>query len=147
MSFFSKLKAFFHNLFGHLPKWEQAAASSIKFAAPLTEEIVLLAAGEPAEKEVQSIIGEVQSDMAVASGILTAGAPSTSGIQTVTNALNSVKSNLSGLLTAGHIKNPANVEKVTGIANTIIGEVEAILSEVPTAAAPTPAAPATPSAG
>ena len=138
MSFFSNVKAFFHNLFGHLPTWEKAASSTIKIIAPLTEEMVLLAAGEPAEKEVQSIVGEVQSDMAVAAGILGSGPASSSGIQTVTNSLNAIKANMSGLLAAGHIKNPLKIERFTGIANTIIEEAEVILSEVPTPP-PTPA--------
>lgn len=141
MSFFGSVKSFFHKLFGELPSWEKTVSSTLTLLAPLTEEIVTVSAGEPAAAEVQSVVGEVQKDMstvaAVASGA--AGSPSATTYQAATTALNSIKSNLGGLLTAGHIKDPAKAQKITGIANTIIGEVEAILSEIPT-----PSAPATP---
>ena len=151
MSFFSSVKSFFHKLFGSLPSWEKSASSTLTLLAPLTEEIVALAAGEPAAAQVQSVIGEVQKDMATVAAVTSgaAGAPSATSYQTATTALNSIKSNLSGLLSAGHIKNADTLSKVTGIVNTVVGEVEAILSEIPaptSAAPPAPAAPAAPTA-
>ena len=139
MSFFASVKSFFHKLFGSLPSWEKSASSTLAFAAPLVEEIVALSAGEPAAAEVQSIVSEVQKDMATVATVVSgaAGEPSATSYQTATTALNSIKTNLTGLLTAGHVKNPDTLAKVTGITNTIIGEAEAILSEMP---APTAAA-------
>lgn len=142
MSFFASVKSFFHKLFGSLPSWEKSASSTLAFAAPLVEEIVALSAGEPAAAEVQQIVAEIQKDMATVATVVSgaAGAPSATSYQTATTALNSIKANLGGLLTAGHVKNPETLAKVTGVANTIIGEVEAILSEIPApAAAATPA--------
>lgn len=144
MSFFASVKSFFHKLFGSLPSWEKSASSTLTLLAPLTEELLALVAGEPAAAEATSIIAEVQKDMATIAAVTSgaAGAPSASSYQTATTALNSIKSNLSGLLTAGHVKNPETLAKVTGVANTIIGEVEAILAEIPQPAAATPATPA-----
>ena len=142
MSFFASVKSFFHKLFGSLPSWEKSASSTLAFAAPLVEEIVALSAGEPAAAEVQSIVNEVQKDMATVATVVSgaAGAPAATSYQTATTALTSIKSNLGTLLSAGHIKNPETLTKVTGIANTLIGEVEAILSEIPAPAAAAPAA-------
>jgi len=137
MSFFKGIESFFKKLFGST-NWEKTASTTLALVGPLTEEIVALSAGEPAAAEVQSIITEVQSDLALVSGVVSGATPASASpslISTATNSLNSVKSNLSGLLAAGHIKDPAKVAQVTGLVNTIVGEVEAILSAMPKPAA------------
>ena len=119
--------------------------------APLVEEIVALSAGEPAAAEVQSVIGEVQKDMATVAAVVSgaAGAPSATSYQTATTALNSIKSNLGGLLSAGHIKNPDTLSKVTGIVkHTRSAKWRRFFrkSRCDPVAPATPAAPAAPSA-
>lgn len=145
MSFFSKVKSFFHQLFGALPSWEKSVSSTLTLLAPLTEEIVALTAGEPAAKEVQAVVGEVQKDMATVAAVTAgaAGSPSATTYETASTALNSIKSNLGGLLAAGHIKNPVTLTKVTETVNTVIMEVEAILSELPQSSSPPATAPST----
>ena len=137
MSFFKGIENFFKKVFGST-NWEKTASTTLALVGPLTEEIVALSAGEPAAAEVQSIITEVQSDLALVSGVVsgaTSATASPSLISTAVNSLNSVKANLSGLLAAGHVKDPATCAKVTGLVNTIVGEVEAILSAMPKPAA------------
>lgn len=146
MSFFGGIENFFKKLFGST-NWEKTASTTLALIAPLTEEIVAEAAGEPAEAEVQSIVTQAQSDLALVSGIVSdaKGVASPTLVQTAVDTLESVKSNLSGLLTAGHIKDPAKLSKISGITKTIIGEVEAILGAIPKPAAPSaPAAPVAP---
>lgn len=138
MSFFSGIEKFFKKVFGSTT-WEKTASTTLALIGPLTEEIVTIAAGEAAGVEVTSIVREVQSDLALVAGVVSGGSPaSPSLLNAASSSLQSVKSNLSGLLAAGHIKDPAKLQQVTGIVNTIIGEVSAILSAMPQAA-PAPA--------
>ena len=134
MSWFSKVVTWFEHL-GH-SNWEQSASTTLKLVAPLTETIVTEAAGEADADKVQSLVTEVQSDLAVAATLISgADAPGASAGTQITTALNSVTANLGGLLSAGHIKNPATLTKVTSIVKTVVGEVEAILSAMPKKAA------------
>jgi hypothetical protein len=135
--FFHAIAAFFEKL-GHSNSWEKSVSTTIAIAAPLTEDIVALTAGEADAAKVQSAIVEVQNDLALVKGVVDgaqAGTAPASLIATATASLESVKTNLGALLTAGHIKDPATLEKVTLTVNTIIGEVVAMLGAVPVAKA------------
>jgi hypothetical protein len=126
MSIFGKIESWFKKVFS-TTTWEQKAKATLTVIAPLLETIVALSAGEPAAATVASIIAEVQSDLGAAAALI-GQAGSTPTLRSV---LESVKSNLQSLLTAGHIKNPETQTKVTAAVNTIVGELEAVLSIVP----------------
>ena len=140
-SFFSKIKAFFEKVLGS-GNWERTVGSVITIVAPLVESLVALTAGEPEAAEIQSVVNQVQSDLAVVAALATSVTPATGATtyQQIGTVLNGVKTNLASLLAAGHVKDTATVTKVTAIVDTVTNEVEAILSELPTATAPAPAA-------
>jgi hypothetical protein len=146
-TFFHGIKSFFEKLFGsaHLGR---TISGTIKIAAPLVESIVEMTAGEGASNEIKSIVNEVQGDLAAAATLATSvtAEPDSANLVKVETILNGVKSNLGAILSAGHIKNAATVDKVTNVVNLVTGEIEAILSELPTAAALAPATPV-PAAG
>ena len=134
-SFFEKAGAELEKLFGGKASFEQKVQSVIAYVAPLVNTIVALA--DPAISPiVNGVISTVQSDLATISTVVTQGtAPAGSpAAQTATTALNSIKSNLSGLLTDVGVKNSASFTKIEAIANTIIGEIEAILGSMAPAA-------------
>jgi len=143
-SFFSKVKSFFEKVFGS-GNWERTVGSVITIVAPLVETLVALTAGEPEATEIQSVVNQVQSDLAAVAALATSVTPASGATtyQQIGTVLNGVKTNLASLLAAGHIKDTATLTKVTAIVDTVVNEVEAILSEVPV---PTPALPATGSA-
>jgi len=132
MSFFSKIESFFEK-FVHNTTWEQKVSAGIGLAAPGLESIVALTAGESDASEIQSVVSEVQTDLATVAGFLAQSQGGASVVSTLTTVLNAVKSNLGALLTAGHIKDAETLTKVTAIVNGVIDEVEAILPLIPTA--------------
>jgi len=101
--------------------------------APLAEQIYVLVTSDPADAaESANVAAEIQSDLAAASALVAQSHNSADATtyQKLDTILGSVKNNLQTLLTAGHIKNPATLAKVTGIANLAIGELDAILTVV-----------------
>jgi hypothetical protein len=140
-NFFKSIFAFFKSLV-HPQSWAKAVNTTLNLLAPLTNEVVALTAGEADAGKVAGVIDQAQTDLALVAGIVSTaetGGPSAPMLTTATNSLHAVQQNMQGLLTAGHIKDPATIEKVTGIANAIIGEIDAILKEIP--GSPAPAAP------
>jgi hypothetical protein len=137
--FWNKVESAFKKLFGST-NWEKTASAVITYVAPLLELLVGLAAGGPAETLVAGIVNTVQADLATVAAVVNGATatPPANELAAVTNALNSVKANLPALLTAVEVKNSAKSTEIASTANTIIGEVEAILANMPTAAA-TPA--------
>ncbi len=123
---YEDLKAFFLKVDADEPKIEKAAATTLAVAAPLVGTIVGLAAGEPAAAEIETIITDVQTEMANVQTTITAAGSA----PTVTTALNAIVANLKSLLTGALIKNPTTLGKVSTVATTVIGEVEAIISDL-----------------
>lgn len=138
---FTGIWDFFKKL-AHSNTWERSVSTTLNLIAPLTEEIVTLTAGEAAATEVQSIVTQVQNDLALVSGVVSGAesgaAANPTALGTAQSALQSVSSNLSGLLAAGHIKDPATLTKVTSTVDMIVGEIEAILKAIPTSAPASP---------
>jgi len=136
MTFFGKIENFFKKVFGST-KWETTAASVITLVAPLLETVVTLTAGEPAAMLVENVIHEIQGDLAAVSAVVTSAVvPGTTGSAAVaTNVLTAVQNNLQQLLAAAEIKNPVTQQQVTGIVNTVAGEINAILAAVKNAKA------------
>jgi pheromone shutdown protein TraB len=131
---FKKIGSFFSKLFGSVPSWSQKASTVITLAAPLTNTIVVLAAGEEAAAQVTSAVHEVQSDMAAASAFLSEAHGTATAPAGLTAVLQSVNDNLGALLAAGHIKNPETQTKVEAVVNTITGEISAVIESLPKAA-------------
>jgi hypothetical protein len=130
--FWSRVEAAFKKLFGSTT-WEKTASATISFVAPLLETIVGLAAGGPAATIVANIVATVQSDLATVSAVVTGATqtPPANEIQACLNALGSIKANFAALLAAAEVKNSAEATKITAVANTIIGEIDAILENLP----------------
>src|ERR1700677_1165321 len=128
MSFFKKLEDWFKEL-GHAQTWEKTAVTSIKVVAPLLNTLLVLTAGEPIAAKVSDGVNQVLSDLGAASVVLS-DAQTANGVS-VTSFLDSVKINLQTLLADADVKNSTKAEQVTGVLNTVIGEVEAILSAAP----------------
>lgn len=131
MSFFSSIEGALKKFFTTAPKWENIAQGTLTLIAPLVKGIAASTASESDQKTISAIIDEIQTDLAVTSAAISTG--STGG---ATVALTSLQTNLGALLTAGHIKDPATLQKVQGIATIVIGEVSAILAVVPKTSAP-----------
>ena len=131
-SFFHKAEAVFKRLFGSAT-WEKTVSSTLTYVAPLLELLVGLAAGGPAETLVTGIVNTTQSDLATVAAVVTGATatPPANEMAAVTNALNSIKANLPQLLTAVEVKNSTKSTEITATASTIIGEVEAIFSNIP----------------
>lgn len=136
-SFFEHIGEWFKDHLGSAASFEKTAATAIMVAEPLLNTLLTLTAGEPIAAKVQGVVNQVTNDLNNTSAILN-GASATGGM-TVTSLLNSVKTNLGTLLADADVKNSTKAEQITGVVNTLVGEVEAILSAVPAA----PAAPAT----
>lgn len=132
MSFFSKIEAWFKEL-GHAQTWEQTAATTIKVAAPLLNTLITLTAGDPAAAKVSGVVTQVLQDLGAASAVLS-DAQSAGGVS-VTSFLTSVQTNLASLLADADVKNSTKATQVTGVVNTVLGEVEAIISAMPKATA------------
>jgi hypothetical protein len=122
------IESFFKSIFGHLAKWEPIAATAVKAAAPFTLELVTEIGGGADGAAAQSIVTEIQSDMALVYGFL--NTPGTS-MQKVVGTLNTITDNLSSLLTAGHIKDQATITKVTPIVSTISAAIQTIIALIP----------------
>jgi hypothetical protein len=136
MSFFKSIESEFKKIFGSTT-WEKTAETTLTLISPLLETAVALTTGEPAAAALTAVIAKVQAALAAAVKVLSdvqAGkATSTSAVQTISTTLTAVQSDLQTLLTAGQIKNPATQAKITAIMNTVVGEVQAVLQEVPAA--------------
>lgn len=130
---FKKIGGFFSKLFGKTPSTLQTISTALTLGAPAAEEIYALVTSDPADAaEAANIVNEIQADLAAASMLIAQSHNSAdaSTYQKLDTILGSVKTNLQSLLTAGHIKNPQTLAKVTGIANLVIGELDAILTVV-----------------
>lgn len=145
-TFFEKVVAEFEKLF-KTASWEQTAQSVITYAAPLVENLIGLVAGGPAEALVTGVVNIIKSDLATLSAVVTGASAAlpaaATDIQVAEAALTSIQNNLSAILQSAEVKSAATAAKVTSVVNTILGEVQALLGSISTAAnhAPATAAP------
>jgi hypothetical protein len=118
--------------------WEKTASSTLLYIAPLIETISGLAAGGPAETIVTAVINKVQAALGTLSVVISGAAttPTASDMAAAVAALNSIKTNLSSLLQVAEVKSAPKSAEITEAVNTVIGEVDAIASNVSTAAVP-----------
>jgi hypothetical protein len=140
---FSHIKTFLEKVFGST-NWERVAINTLAVVGPLLTTLVTLTAGAPAAALVSKIISIVQADLQTAATLITSvqSGTATGAAAQLQNLLAGVKTNLTSLLTAADIKDADTQAKVSAIVNTVTGEIDAILTEMPTAspAAPTPPA-------
>jgi hypothetical protein len=129
-SFFSKLESFFKKVFGS-STWERTAETAITITAPLLETLVALTAGEPAAAALTGVIKQAENDLAGTAVLLQQAQLGDGTAKTqATNMIAAVDTNLQTLLTDAQIKDPATLEKVTAVVNTVSGELQAILAAV-----------------
>jgi hypothetical protein len=139
-TFFDKIWDFLKAEAPSAQNWEQAASTALKVASPLLDTLLTLTAGEAVESKVAGIVAQVQQDMSGAAGLLS-GAGGTKA--TLTSFLTSIQTNLGTLLTDADVKNATKFTEIESTANTIIGEIEAVASSMPSDYTP-PAPPAAP---
>jgi hypothetical protein len=144
MSILAEIEKAFKDIFGS-NKWEQTASVTLTFVGPLLTTIISLTAGEPAAAMVSNVLAKVQTGLQTASKVLadvaSGNATSATAVATLSTTLTTVQTDLQSLLKAGQIKNPTTVASVTGVVNTIIGELQAILAVLPTDVTPVTLAP------
>ena len=71
-----------------------------------------------------AVVNQVRTDLNNTSALLS-GAEATGGV-TLTSLLGSIQSNLGTLITDSDIKNSTKASQIADVANTLIGEVQAI---------------------
>ena len=135
--FWERVEAAFKKLFGSTT-WEKTASAVLSYVAPLLETLVGLTAGGPAETLVAGVVSTVQKDLATIEAVVgdATATPPANELAAATEALTSIKTNLGSILTAAEVTNSAEASKITAVVNTIIGEIEAMLANVPSSAAP-----------
>ena len=123
-SFFAHIWEWLGEHLGSAASFEHTAATAISIAKPLLGTLLALTAGEPSAAKVSKVVDQVTNDLNDTAALLN-GAGASGGI-TLTSALESVHSNLSTLLADAEIKNSTKAEQITGIVNTLLGEIEAV---------------------
>lgn len=128
-SFFSHIANFFKGVFTN-PNTIQVAQSTIRMIAPLAAGIV--AAADPQDAALaRAVIYEVQTDLGALNGVLQH--VQNTGDKTLlgraTAMASGINDNLNTLLAGAHVKNPALTATIT----TIVGEIQAIVQELPDA--------------
>lgn len=125
--FFAHVFSFFENDAAH---WETAAATAISVATPLLNELLTLTAGSPIASKVAAVVHQVITDLNNTAALLN-GAQAGDAAHSVSAFLGDVVSALPTLLADADVKNSAHLAQIEGVANTIIGEVQAILAALP----------------
>lgn len=133
-TFFEKIgtdiKDVFKDLFS--ATWENKVLSVISYSEPFIAGILEIA--DPAIAPlVTAIMNKVTASLTTVKAIVAQGAvlPGSSEAATIATELGSVKANLAGLLADADIKNSVHAAEITNATNLVIGEVDAVLGEVP----------------
>ena len=130
-TFFEKVGAELEKLFGAGSKIEQQIQAVVTYVAPIVSGIISFA--DPAIAPlVNKVIAIVQADLATLSTVaqdttITAGSTAAA---TAVSVLTSIKTNLSGLLQMAEVKNSAKISQITSAVNTVVAEVQAILTSL-----------------
>jgi hypothetical protein len=148
----SKIKSFFE----HIGEWfkdheeteqtvEHQASIALAVTSPLLNTLLTVVAGEPIAAKVSALVGVVQTKLANAQALLN-GAEAGDPSHSLAGFLTDVQENLGTLLTDVDIKNSTKAAQITSIANTLIGEVEAIQTATANHVAPVVGAATAPAA-
>ena len=137
-TFFEKIgtdiKDVFKDLFS--VTWEKKVLGVVAYSAPFLEGILAIA--DPAIAPlVTKIINTITGALNTVQTIAAQGAvvPGSSDAVAIATALGAVKSNMAALLADADIKNSVHAAEITSAGNLVIGEVDAVLGEVPAAPA------------
>jgi hypothetical protein len=125
LSFFAHIKEWLGEHMGGIQKDEQTAAMALTVAAPLLNTLTTITAGEPIATKVAGVVSKVQTNLNNAIALLN-GAEAGDPSHTLDGFLGFVQSDLGTLLTDVDVKNSTKATQITGVVNTLIGEVEAI---------------------
>lgn len=146
-SFFEKVGDELKKLFGST-NWEKQTQAVITYVAPVLDTILTFA--DPSiEPIVSGVIAKVQADLAAVSAAVSgaavpAGSTASAAVQA---AMGSVKTNLTSLLSVAEVKNSAKVTQITAAVNTIVSEIDACLTYLPSAVSSSSSGSAAPSTG
>jgi hypothetical protein len=114
-------------VFNAVPKIEQIADTTLKYALGALSIVASVETGNPAIAEISKVLTTAQTGITAASGLISDFGPT----PTATGMLSSVATDLSGLLTAAHITNSKSVAAVT----KVVTETNALVSAMSTPAA------------
>ncbi len=129
-SFWSHVKSFFGGI--EHANWAHVAQTTLALAGPPAILILQETVGGDATSQAQSVITEVQHDLATAAKLLSliqSGDGSVKGELVAT--LNAVQANLNEILADAHVKDSANTAKITALVNALSQEISVVLSEIP----------------
>lgn len=133
-SFAQKAKTFFQHVWlffdNHAKAFETSAATTIALISPLLNTLVSLTAGDKAGAKVASVVSQVTTDLNNTAALLS-GAEAGDATHSVAGLLKSVQTALPTLLADADVKNSEHAAQITGVVNTVLGEVEAIAAAVP----------------
>jgi hypothetical protein len=119
-------------MYNEAPKIEQIAGTVLTYVGPALQTVVTAYAGTPTGAIVGKVIGQAQSDLTAASGLIYDFGPHPS----VSSIISSVQTNLSALLTAGHVTSTKSVDAV----NKVNNELNVLVAAIGKAISPAPAA-------
>lgn len=124
---FTDIENIFKKFFKNEPTWAQVALVDISYAAPILNTVITVIGGAQLAAEVSTIISVIQNDIVLATKFIKAEDSS----KNLTDVLNNIVANLGNLLSLGSIKNHAEIATITAYVNGIVGEIEAILGNLP----------------
>jgi hypothetical protein len=102
----------------------------------------ILAFADPAlSLAIGPFISKFESDLGTISAVIQDGTPAagSSAVTTLETALNSLKTNAASVLGLAEVKTSASQEKITAELNALVETTDALLGNLPTAAAEAPA--------
>jgi hypothetical protein len=134
-SVLSKIGGFFKHMFSFFDSdaasFEHTASTTIALISPLVNTLVALTADSSIASKVAGVVGQVVTDLNNTAAMLTGGEAG-SAEHTILGFLQGVQTNLGTLLADADVKNSAKAAEITGVVNTVLGEVEAIVQAIPT---------------
>lgn len=130
MNIFGSTWGFFKKIFGSEQNWEKAAIVTLTVAQPLVTTLLTLTAGPVVAASVGGVIAQVQADLKTVNDIVV----KSGATPIVSITLVSILTNLNEIEASLDIKDPTHQQAATLITQTLIGEIEAVIAELPNAA-------------
>lgn len=139
-SFLSKVLSFFKSILKKEPTFAQQVESFLPYVAG-TMQAILAIADPPLALIINPIFSKIESALGALSAVIEDGTPAagSSLAATAETALNSIKTNIASVLSAAQVKNATTATKITDDLNSMVTDVDLLLSNLPTAAAEAPA--------
>jgi hypothetical protein len=140
VSWFKKVENFFATVLKKSPTFLQRTETFLPYVAGVLQTI--LAFADPAlSLAIGPFISKFESDLGTISAVIQDGTPAagSSAVTTLETALNSLKTNAASVLGLAEVKTSASQEKITAELNALVETTDALLGNLPTAAAEAPA--------